>query len=334
MKKNYVIDDVYRDFKENNAGFKAREDVNNILADNYELAYLLKGKNKVLRFINYLNIICKIKIFSNVVVIQYPFYVNKTYINLMRFWVPKRTILLIHDIDSLRNNLSLEEVLKEISIFNRFSYIISHNQKMTKWLKDNGCTSKIVNLEIFDYLVNETIPVKDSRENVVAFAGNLSKEKSGFLYKNVLKNDHLNIYGPNFDEEFSHSLNYKGSFPAEQLPRVLDEKYGLIWDGDSPEKCIGHFGEYLKYNNPHKTSLYLVSGLPIIIWNEAAISQFIEKNNLGFSIASISEINEKISSISDEEYKLIQSNVRQVSKRLQSGYYLKKAINKCLEDMK
>ena len=35
--------------------------------------------------------------------------------------------------------------------------------------------------------------------------------------------------------------------------------------------------DYLRINNPHKTSLYLACGIPIITWNKAAIAQYVRK---------------------------------------------------------
>lgn len=75
----------------------------------------------------------------------------------------------------------------------------------------------------------------------------------------------------------------------------------------------GTFGQYLKLNNPHKTSLYLASGIPVIIWKEAALASFIVENNLGFAVDKLSEINEKLSQISDEQYKIMANNVKGIS---------------------
>lgn len=331
MKKNYVIDDVYRNSKQNNAGYKARDDINDILKNEFEITYFLKGNNKISRLINYLKIIWNIKLHSNIVLVQYPFYIKKIYVQLLKHWLPRGSILLIHDIDSLRNQLSMKDIDREIEIFNLFDYVISHNTKMTSWLEKNGCKSKIVNLEIFDYLTLNKIDIMKKRENAIAFAGNLSQDKSGFLYQSTLNHINLNAYGSNFKDLSLQHINYKGSFSAELLPEILNEKYGLIWDGKSIENCDGLFGEYLKYNNPHKTSLYLVSGLPVIVWDKAAIASFIENNGLGFSIQSINEIEEKLKNISKEDYLIMLNNVYKISEKLQQGYFLKKALNECRE---
>ena len=75
------------------------------------------------------------------------------------------------------------------------------------------------------------------------------------------------IYGPNYTPEKKCSrIVYQGEFSADELPAHLKGQFGLIWDGSSVNTCEGNFGEYLRYNNPHKISLYLACGLPVIIW--------------------------------------------------------------------
>lgn len=61
---------------------------------------------------------------------------------------------------------------------------------------------------------------------------------------------------------------WHGSFKPEESPEHLQG----VWDGDSVDTCAGNTGAYLRYNNPHKTSLYLACGMPVIVWKEAAIA--------------------------------------------------------------
>ena len=60
----------------------------------------------------------------------------------------------------------------------------------------------------------------------------------------------------------------------------MDQNFGLVWDGTSLDGCNGRYGEYLKFNNPHKTSLYLSCGIPVIIWKEAALADFVEEHKV------------------------------------------------------
>lgn len=92
--------------------------------------------------------------------------------------------------------------------------------------------------------------------------------------------------------------------------------------------CSGIFGDYLRINNPHKTSLYLACGIPVITWNKAAIAQYVRKNRVGITVSSLDEINEKLKDVSKDEYNLMRKNAKKCSERVRNGYYLKKQYRK------
>ena len=106
----------------------------------------------------------------------------------------------------------------------------------------------------------------------------------------------------------------------------MEGSFGLVWDGVSAKTCEGIYGNYLRVNNPHKTSLYLASGIPVIIWKEAALADFIEKQHCGILVDSIDDITEKIKKMSDQEYCEIQKNVCDIGKKIRDGYFYKKAL--------
>ena len=123
-------------------------------------------------------------------------------------------------------------------------------------------------------------------------------------------------------------MNYFGAFLPDELIKNLKGKYGLVWDGDSIETCSGGKGEYLRINNPHKLSLYLAVGLPVIIWDEAAEAEFVLRENVGFTIKSLYELSEKMALISDDDYEIMKKNAEVVGARLRNGKYMTNAIKK------
>lgn len=245
-----------------------------------------------------------------------------------------RMIALIHDLEMYRiKNKTSTDRERKILAFSKA--IISHNERMTQFLVEQGFDEqKIVNLEIFDYLterpyskVKREIPVSD-RSLIVA--GNLNPKKCGYLYKLIEKNCiPLDLYGVNFEAEISgyRNIKYHGAFPATELPYCIAGGFGLVWDGDSVETCSGNYGEYLKINNPHKTSLYLASGIPVVIWKKAALADFVVKNRLGFTIDSLTDIEKKIASVTSEEYKEIKDNAVQMAERMTIGSHTLSAIH-------
>lgn len=73
-----------------------------------------------------------------------------------------------------------------------------------------------------------------------------------------------------------------------------------MWDGDGINGCSGNTGEYLRYNNPHKLSLYMVSGLPVVIWSKAAEAEFVINNNVGVVVDDINDFNDVFDKIDEK----------------------------------
>lgn len=99
-----------------------------------------------------------------------------------------------------------------------------------------------------------------------------------------------------------------------------------MWDGISIDGLEGNTGRYLMYNNPHKLSLYIVSGLSVVISKEAAEAEFVIKNNVGIVVDKISDFEEKYKLISDDDYDEMLECVKKCAEKINSGYYLKKAV--------
>lgn len=255
------------------------------------------------------------------VFIQYPMlafdWTEKYFDILSRY---NRIILLIHDLHSLRRG-DLKACEEEIRIINKADTVILHNRFMKEKLVSIGLqVPNIFCLEIFDYLCENSIA--DNTGSAIAFAGNLSK--SEFLYKMFDANADIdfNVYG-SIDGRLSSFRNahYYGSFLPDELPSVLCGKYGLVWDGDEIEGCAGNLGEYTRINNPHKLSLYLASGIPVIVWKEAAIAEYVKNNKIGIMTDRVSDLAELVKE-NEIKYAQMKENVLKIRKSIISGDHL------------
>ncbi|MDM5041843.1 sugar transferase [Pediococcus acidilactici] len=318
----------------NTAGQKAKQDITKILKENgYEQAHLVFPKSKILRFFLARKIIKKMIKNINVgdiFVVQYPIYSRYGTDVLLKQCKQKgiKTICFIHDVESLRlYKNDTEKINQELKLLKKFSCLVVHNNTMKSWLMDNGVNIPMVSLELFDYCNEQKLPTVSKNKDLV-FAGNLAKSK--FLEKWNL-NVRVKLFGIEPSEKYSSYIKYMGVKSPNDLPRFLDGSFGLVWDGDSLDTNSGIYGEYTKYNNPHKVSLYLSCGLPVIVWKNAAIARFVEKNNLGITISSIQDIKEELNKIDDQKYNLILENVREVSKKVRDGWFTVNAVNKAIE---
>ncbi len=326
-----------------NAGYKAKNDIRTVLKYEGFSAVDVSESFKFDKIPEYFKLIKNLLSLEKgaELIIQWPIYsfFNSKFMPLFLSVLEKKEfkiILVIHDLESVRFASDEKSAELEKKILDLSQKIIVHNDSMKVFLCERfGIgAKKLVSLGIFDYLCDEVLRERNLNDGV-CLAGNLDPNKSGYIYRlGSLEAVSLNIYGGNFDEKSaSKSINYKGSFQPHELPQNLEGAFGLVWDGNSADTCEGITGQYLKINNPHKTSLYLASGLPVIIWNEAALSPFIEKNHLGFSVSNLSEIKEKLDAMTQEDYTIMLSNVKKIGAHLRRGSFIKGAAQKCEEEI-
>ena len=335
------------------AGIKAKSDVEDILAQMGAVNLGLRrrySKNKAKGFILNAIGILKYGFFlkrGDVVVLQYP--VKKYYNILCRVARLRgaKTISLIHDLGTFRRKkLSSDQELQKLLLSD---HLITLNSSMKQWLVENGCKVPVSVQGIWDFLseqnnnenccsagkVVEAANIKDKRS--VVYAGSLAEKKNPFLYqmiKNVTSYK-LDLFGnPGKRSLEGENVVCHGYVKYNSLINDPTGDFALVWDGDSVDTCTGSFGEYLRYNTPHKVSLYVRMGLPIIIWREAAMAKFIMENKIGFCIDSVNELNDVIPAVSYEEYSQMKRNVEALSVKLANGEFIKKCINKIIDAYK
>ncbi len=348
---NWILIDTKKDKEENkmkvvsqysynsmHAGPKAKADIEKILKEEFNAevkAYTYKEtkkKSKVNDIILKLRktLFCFLNFKKNeLTIIQFPFS-NK----LLLTKKIKNKIAFIHDLDGLRKQ---EEKLneKEMKFLKSCNYIVVHNKKMKSYLLENGINeNKIYELELFDYLCEDTISDTRERElnyKTVAYTGNLVADKSPFLYQldTEKMNFKLFLYGKGIKENINEKLVYRGAFKPEELPHKIEANLGLVWDGnfdESDEKLL--FKNYNKYNNPHKLSCYIAAGIPVIVWRESAVADLVTNYNIGYTVSNIYDIN----NIDFSDYDIKRKNVLKLSQKVQEGFFTKKVIFEILKD--
>ncbi|MDU4714639.1 MAG: hypothetical protein E6Y02_06660 [Gemella haemolysans] len=325
----YFLKETY--VKANHAGPKARMDAEKIMLDNGYREYYLTESQKN----NHLNQ-------NDIIILQFPLLWQSLKKQIRMCFLKKRhfkAYLLIHDIESLRNKkiksfsdfkYSIIYFLQNKTVLERVDGIIAHNDKMKSELVKMGIKEdKIVSLEIFDYLIPNFNENKNYDKDKILLAGNFDIRKTRYA-RELPEKPEFEIYGINFESEnLPNNVHYKGEFTPDELPNHLQGGFGLVWDGDSAQTCSGMYGEYLKINNPHKASLYLASGFPIIVWSQSALADFVRNKNCGILVNSLFEIAETLKSISEDEYKELIKNSKRIGRKIRQGHYLKTALEKC-----
>lgn len=276
---------------------------------------------------------------GDVLVVQMPMEPHTLFLSLVFKKLIKsgiKIIVLIHDINHVRLESAYMKKcrmkIEELSIYRQADALIVHNENMEKLLINKGIDiHKIVKLNLFDYLTDVSPSYHCNKDSGVVVAGNLSPNKSGYIYKLKGTTQFL-LYGPNYVEAIENrNVCYMGSFMPNELIEVIKGAFGLVWDGNSTDYCDGNYGRYLKINNPHKTSLYLACGMPVIIWEQAALASFIVKNKVGITVSNLNEIDKVLYNMTDSEYIRMKENALQLSKKIRTGYFFLTAFSRCME---
>ncbi|BAR06154.1 hypothetical protein [Scardovia inopinata] len=340
--KKYFIKET-SEVIENHAGWKARQDIEEIARMNrwipidvrrqFKNTTLEKMKASYEVFFDWRKVFHMVPA-NSILLVQYPLATFQKISILSLHWLQQmkkkgiKLVMLIHDLEELHlgvNNL-------DTHFLRLADIIICHNRIMKQYLSEKYSVP-ILSIEIFDYLISDRIVLDDTTKmHSIDIAGNLSPTKAGYIYKlyQSFPRAHFNLYGPNFLENSEEKIWYRGSFPPSQLIEQMHGQFGLVWDGASIDSCTGESGSYLKYNNPHKMSLYLAAAKPVLIWEQAAQAQFVEDHNIGVVCSSIGAGLKEIYSLSEAKIKSMQQATLDVSRRIREGYYTSRVLDQSL----
>ena len=345
--KYFLKEEFLKDSGARNAGNKARNDVEEIVKregyqpllltvdDWYQMGTVKAQQHKAKALAQAFSQLKS----GDQLLIQFPMLHHSFFTTRLVRKIQRRGVkvyFIIHDLEALRYaNLDTVPLkhkirvhLQESSLLRIADGVIAHNPIMKSVLVDKGISeSKIVSLGIFDYLIPDfQEKCCQTKDQPMIVAGNLAQEKAGYLYL-LPAEPAYNLYGVGFDESRAlENENYFGSFLPDELPAALEGGFGLVWDGDSAETCSGVFGEYLRYNNSHKASLYLASGFPLVVWKQSALSHFVLEKGCGIAVESLHNLKGTIDNLSDADYQDLVDNAKRVGQEIREGHYLKTAL--------
>lgn len=336
---------------------KARCDVEEILQQSGFCPIMMKEPNinskllkkfKVQYFVSYVNDlgnwkrVCRQLKEGDILFLQHPLSSSAVVLESVKVLRRRKVkvILLIHDIYALRDHQDLRKKyyrIRDVDLPNNCDIVISHNWHMSEALREIGVRDcRYVDLEIFDYLFKKvnTRNFNDSDKYRIIIAGNLAKSKAGYIYDPQWIRGKLSLmlYGANYqmNANAEEKVTYMGNFPPDEVPERLSNGFGLIWDGNKLEGCGGNTGEYLKINNPHKASLYVASGIPLIVWSQSALADFVRQWGVGICVDTLLGLETEIEKLSKQEFEDICRNVQMVSEKIRTGYFFSSALGASL----
>jgi len=250
-----------------------------------------------------------------------------------------KTVGIIYHLDHLIYKLDQKV---EFEFLNKFDYIIVQTEKMKNYFIENEIKAKVFILEIWSYLFNDDRLIdplnSNGKRNRIVYGGRI-----GDIWHHIFFKDfphefsvdfHGELYGKKSEDLISNSI-YHGSHGLfcnySEIPPKLRGDFGLIFK-DKELDPNPRVDEYWFMSTSVKLSQYLAAKLPIIARKNTADSEIVEKYGIGFSIDSLTEIDEIINNLTEEQYQEYCINVNKLRKKTTHGYFEKRVAQEIIDD--
>lgn len=276
-----------------------------------------------------LNLIGRLALRPNrVVVVQYPLGRG---LELLPNFLSSPVVAFVHDLESLRKSASHQ---REYANLDRYDAVIVHSDAMADMVQSALPNKLIIVLGCFDYLTDDLHERSPStqRPDRLYVVGNLHPDKAGYLYRLEPTKVPVNAFGPNCETgSLPSSVSWGGTLLPDRPTLPAANGFGLVWDGDSPHELRGATGRYLRYNMPHKLSLYLAAGIPVIVPQETASAEFVQLHGVGYAVRSVYEAAQRVNDCTPEGWLHLRKGVTRIRDEVVSGRHTINAVGAAVE---
>lgn len=267
---------------------------------------------------------------GDVVVLQYPVKKYFRYLCRLARMRGAKTVTLVHDLGSFRRHrLTPDEEVRKLSLTDA---LIISNEAEIGWLRDHGCRVPMTPQVAWDYLSDSKPQHVPDPEEAVArpslmYVGNVWQRSNGFLYK--IQGVPMHLYGKGDALPDDKHFVYGHTLDSEII-RNATASFALVWYGNSLNCTDGFIGEYIRYCNTHKLSLYMRCRRPVIISSESGMAPFVRREGIGIAVDTLEDIAERLAAVTPEEYEQMQRNVERVSALMADGHYFYAALDRAV----
>lgn len=235
-----------------------------------------------------------------------------------------KIIVFIHDIISLQYDVNYYLMNKLIYIYNQADVLIVPSQRMYDRLVQEGLqTNKVVIQKMWDIPCDFDLhePKYDKK---LLFTGDPTRFPfiSNWKYQTP-----IHVYSLEKSDNTSNIFYEGWKNKDEILLEISKGGFGLVWgNSENPNEER----DYYKMNCSYKLSTYLCAGIPVVIPSYLSNADFIQSHHLGFVVNSLDETNKVVQDCTEEKYKELLSNVKNVSNIIKNGFFTKKAITEAI----
>lgn len=261
--------------------------------------------------------------YGDVVIFQYPSWIGPNYdfcfADKIKSYANTKLIIFVQDIQYLMFGSEKMVLDWEISTLNKADVLILPSSGIYEFLRKNGLKQKEVIYQTIWDMPSNTCFADHTCKRQFLFTGNFKRFPFLESYHGKTPIIHFDYERPARPDDASYK--WHGYLETEKLMYELSKGgFGLVWSDEE------YFQRYYSMNQPYKLGTDLAAGIPVVVRKGCVHEEFIMKNGIGFAVDSLEEADEIIQGISDEEYRKLYDNVRNIQRLLLDGAYTRKAL--------
>lgn len=259
---------------------------------------------------------------GDIVVFQSPSWNGKRYDELLINTIKAyggSVVVLVHDVPAILNKFTRYTLEDCIEIYNLADLLILPSEKMRERLVEEGLTTvNVMYQQMYDYPLSVYYGSHELIRKII-FTG--PPVRFPFIYEWEGKTE-IDVYAQKQDvhKEFPMNVRYMGYCENDNLVYEMSKGgFGLVW-------ADGEGYEYSTMNLPYKFNTYMASGIPVFVKKGMNIEDFVLKNEVGFVVNSIQEVDEIIQNMDEKHYCKLIDNVRRIQYMVTNGMFTKKLL--------
>lgn len=228
-----------------------------------------------------------------------------------------KIIAFVHDAEFLRYpQTNPVQTWKEY--LNSYDVVMVNTPEEKRRVAAAGVIRPIIETGPWGYI--QPISPRDPQfSRTIHYAGNLVEWKSGFM-ANVPEKLKIRLYGSRDGDAdlgytIAKSVKRMGSFSQERLALALSNGFGLVWDENSKHQ----YTEYAMINMPHKLSLYLSLGLPVIAKKGSEVGNFVDANHLGIVVDDLADLVPIMNDMTEDSYRAMADGIKPMERLIRTG---------------
>jgi hypothetical protein len=237
---------------------------------------------------------------------------KKTNVKLIAFVLDLHTWLYKGDY-----NPKTDFLLEQLRTFN---LLIVPTKKFAGRLKKEDVSTPMLSFDFLDFIYEGPLKTKSWKQKVYIASGRT------IALKNYQGKSEIVVIGSSSSTR--KNVTVLPHRKANELPQIFDGGFGAVdlinnvttntnnydWDG------------YSAYTSPSKLSLYLASGLPVLVRSDSAVKSLVESKGIGLVVNDLNDVDQLFEKMTEKDYQKMLKKVAQYQRAVSKGFFAQRAL--------